>query len=838
MRPVTPLPRVNPDFLVRPRLLDLLDRWSPMTVLLAPSGAGKAVLAGQWASRARSQGHDVVWLDGEVDRPADVVRALARYARRPLAEDDAATLRMLRRALQDLDRRVAVVVNNAEPILAAIGPELVEIVRDCRDVHLVTVLRRRLDPVAKALLEAETRVIGPSDLQFTTPEVRKLALLHGLDLDPAAAEEARAAVGGWAALIRTGLETLPDGQGRVATTWSPRHVTWFLDVNVAPALPPAAWAAIRRVALVEQPTYGAVLAATGPLEDSARIPLEALGVIDPLVSSGQPLVRLPPLMRDYFRGRYDPVELGPAAEVHRSVAEFWLGRDEPGPALTQAVAGRCWELAVDIVELHWWGLLLHAPEVLRESLQRLPVDEVRGRPIAELLRQLATPDEPPPESAAGRAAIAEIRGWFDGPSPTSSSESVDLLGLLIVRALRRGRVVDAVAWADRGEQVVASLRSASSDPTPLPVRRLARQVGRTRLQLGDTTAASDAFRVVVDGVDVRDALAADAAGHLALCAALHGDRWGIDHWRARWRDLAAPDMSIAGGSVDVAARIAAAADALWSLDADDSTLRGLGGSLTSHGELRPFLVWMETQHALAWGGRSRVRADLEMLRSTLRPRASAWILDLLGSAEAEIWLSLGRPARAQQVLSKVSTNSVFGAVTRARLARMTGRRTEALTLLAPALSAAHPFSPLHIDALALAAWSHHDHDDALARPLLRDAARVALRDRLALPLSRVPREVLQRHADAVPELTEVVTMLDEAGVLRWEGMDSEAPALTPRETAVLRELARGLSLDAVARELFVSRNTIKTQTSAIYRKLGAKDRSEAMRLAAKFGLLD
>jgi LuxR family maltose regulon positive regulatory protein len=54
--------------------------------------------------------------------------------------------------------------------------------------------------------------------------------------------------------------------------------------------------------------------------------------------------------------------------------------------------------------------------------------------------------------------------------------------------------------------------------------------------------------------------------------------------------------------------------------------------------------------------------------------------------------------------------------------------------------------------------------------------------------------------------------------------------LSERELAVLRYLPSALSLPEIARELYVSPNTVKTQCSAIYRKLGwpgARCRSRA-----------
>ncbi|GAA2723917.1 LuxR C-terminal-related transcriptional regulator [Cellulomonas aerilata] len=58
------------------------------------------------------------------------------------------------------------------------------------------------------------------------------------------------------------------------------------------------------------------------------------------------------------------------------------------------------------------------------------------------------------------------------------------------------------------------------------------------------------------------------------------------------------------------------------------------------------------------------------------------------------------------------------------------------------------------------------------------------------------------------------------------------PKLTRRETVVLRELHRGLTLEEIAARLYVSRNTIKSQVQSLYRKLGVSNRSDAVALVA------
>ena len=68
-------------------------------------------------------------------------------------------------------------------------------------------------------------------------------------------------------------------------------------------------------------------------------------------------------------------------------------------------------------------------------------------------------------------------------------------------------------------------------------------------------------------------------------------------------------------------------------------------------------------------------------------------------------------------------------------------------------------------------------------------------------------------------------------------MTPSGPRLSPRESEVLRLLAEGLGVAAIARQLFVSESTAKTHISKIYEKLGAGNRAQAIMNAIRAGLL-
>jgi LuxR family transcriptional regulator, maltose regulon positive regulatory protein len=63
-----------------------------------------------------------------------------------------------------------------------------------------------------------------------------------------------------------------------------------------------------------------------------------------------------------------------------------------------------------------------------------------------------------------------------------------------------------------------------------------------------------------------------------------------------------------------------------------------------------------------------------------------------------------------------------------------------------------------------------------------------------------------------------------------------AAPLTERELAVLRLLPSRLSTREISRELSVSVHTVRSQVQAVYRKLQASTRAEAVTRARELGL--
>jgi DNA-binding NarL/FixJ family response regulator len=95
------------------------------------------------------------------------------------------------------------------------------------------------------------------------------------------------------------------------------------------------------------------------------------------------------------------------------------------------------------------------------------------------------------------------------------------------------------------------------------------------------------------------------------------------------------------------------------------------------------------------------------------------------------------------------------------------------------------------------------------------------------------------------DLASTLRQVMEGNVFHAVGLPAQGQAtpatelgLTAREVSILQALARGLSNQAIGKELFVAEQTVKFHLTNIYRKLEATNRTEAVRLAYQRGIVD
>ena len=232
------------------------------------------------------------------------------------------------------------------------------------------------------------------------------------------------------------------------------------------------------------------------------------------------------------------------------------------------------------------------------------------------------------------------------------------------------------------------------------------------------------------------------------------------------------------------------------------------------------------------GAEATLHDAAEAAESARAPEIQVWALSelsVLASAH-------GDEARADELVlsarSLIDQRRLHGdpssALAFAVAARLRLRRGETATARLD-LEHAETLAPELTDALP---WYTVQTALELARAELAFADPVAARrplDRAAAVLRRRPR--LGDLAGQADRLGEEVRSL-------VEHRDARTSGLTGAELRLLPLLTTHLSFREIAEELFVSRNTVKTQAISVYRKLNASSRSEAIARARDLGLVD
>jgi DNA-binding NarL/FixJ family response regulator len=122
----------------------------------------------------------------------------------------------------------------------------------------------------------------------------------------------------------------------------------------------------------------------------------------------------------------------------------------------------------------------------------------------------------------------------------------------------------------------------------------------------------------------------------------------------------------------------------------------------------------------------------------------------------------------------------------------------------------------------------YDTDEYIAPALAAGAQGYLLKDAEPEDLTRAIRTLMRGGAALEPKVA--ARVLDHFA-------EEEIEGLSERELDVLRLLPGGSSNKAIAAQLSLSENTVKTHLSHIFAKLGAQSRVEAVSVALQRGLL-
>jgi DNA-binding NarL/FixJ family response regulator len=199
--------------------------------------------------------------------------------------------------------------------------------------------------------------------------------------------------------------------------------------------------------------------------------------------------------------------------------------------------------------------------------------------------------------------------------------------------------------------------------------------------------------------------------------------------------------------------------------------------------------------------------DHQLLRQTLRRAAEEAGYDVVGEAgDGEEGLRLAEMLRPAVVLMDV-TMPVLDGIEATRLIRQRCPQTQVVVL------------------------TMHSDPDVVRRAIDAGASGYVVKDSSIQDVLDALRMVAEGNTAISPELAS--SMLTASA----PAAKNEESVLSKREEEVLQMFAKGHTTVEVAAALFISAKTVKNHLASIYSKLDARDRTQAIVLAARMGII-
>lgn len=828
-------PHLPAAVLDRPRVQELLDRGAPLTVVRAVHGAGKTTAIAAWD---RHRGGRALWIRlgaRELDAGAASVvvrRELAAVARASGDDSIAAPVdgRDAGNSIADLFAAAppgVLVLDDAGGIADADAQELVRALAAAPHLRLVVATARStfFDGPAAALFIDRT-IIGPDALMFDDDEVARL-----LEVGGAEARRLRQVTGGLPVALRAVAQSHPSSAPDF-TPAAQEMVDHYLRLQFSATEGTSDFlAALSRMSTAAVVDAGAAVALSG--DPQARAHLDEAVAQGIATRSGAGSFAFAPVLRTFLQRELERSAASELPRLRSTAAHEALRRGAPLDALRLAVAADDLALAAHVVLVSWYRLLEEHGKAVIDVLGPLPTGRLKDQPLLAMLMAIC--------SLASR--VRRVRG-------------LQLLRVAIAAADSRRGAIPAVerlyiwtaqsaalrliGWHRRAADVAVralELLTALSDRDAAPygdeIPRVCTQLGLSLHYAGHGRSAKEAWSYAAALATARRA---PSAFHpLALLAGAHaldGDMPEAEYYAALIRDGDWPVAEL-DGYRGTFYRVAETLLALERGDVDAASAHVR--AFDPHRETSEHWTVMASIEAAVRLQAGEPETGLQRLESLVTARGKegtrAASRRRLSAARIELHLALGAAERAQSVFEQDAAGGDFPSVVlAARIALVGDRPFEALRLLARTESVA-PNARLRAEAAAVtaAATALTAGGVAAARPL-RVLAAVLDDRRLRSPLTRLPPEALAAVLDRLPSAPSGVASVFPPRPIR--------PRLSGRERVVLAALHSGDAIPAIADELGVSVNTVKTQLRSLYRKLGVADRAAAIARSHDLGLLD
>jgi LuxR family maltose regulon positive regulatory protein len=854
----------------RPRLQALLPAglgW-PVPVVAATAGWGKTLLVGSWLANGVGERSSAwVSLDAGDDDPIafwfSLATALLPDAEPAVAEGLRTMIGggahagdfpgLLAAALRSGERPVVLVLDNLHVVSAPeVHAGLLRLIeRPLPGLSfLVTTRIEPPWPLQRLRLAGLMAEVRASDLAFRPEEAAGLFGSLGLDLDATQVEQLIGRTEGWAAGLRLfalALQGSEDVAAAVEAFSGDDHsVAGYLISEVLDAQAPALVSFLERISVVDLVSADLADALTGRTDGAVMLAeLTASHLFLQAVGRPGRWYRLHRLIIDLLRAR--PMSSRQRRDLHRRAAEWYRRHAMPLDALQAAVRGGLWDMAAELSGAYIFPLVTRGGAAKVERLlAHAPQAEVISRPelatcLAAARVTLGSPTELDVLIQAASTGAREL-------STRRSSRLPVVLDLVVgVRARVTGDIDRQFAALRRvpvDPVVLASLGFVGAEIVPVIVRG---NRGTAALWTGDLQSAErDLAAVGVLTAGSPTLPHVNACGYLAL---LHCERGELDLAESIATEVvaAASSAGYARAPQVVGAYLAMARVQLdrGGMEAVDPWLSRVADvqSVASEPQVELAAALVLAAVRAAAGDRERafdgLRATVERLSPWTPPRVLAERLLL---AEAELLARSGSVSAAEDLLRRATPPTSTGALMVARVNLLLGRPNDAQDVLSTADVARHQRARVDAGVVgALVAAARDDEQRALdrlegallsaaphglRRPFLTEASGVSglLQRRLdrGTAATSFALDLLQRMSSAVDPLDARRTLVDP---------------LTGRERTVLRFLASTLSNAEIAGDLYVSVNTVKTHQRAIYRKLAADGRRDAVRRARALKLI-
>jgi LuxR family maltose regulon positive regulatory protein len=875
------VPRGPRAAVLRDRLLDRLDIGvqGPVTLVAAPAGAGKSALLSSWIAEGRPPG-PVAWLSLDTDDADrrrfwrgvlaalaqatgdDAVAALAVSPREPMRMGLVATA--LADALEGTRDPVVLVLDDFHEVVDAVHEDLERLLRFPPPALRLVIVTRADPPIGLGRLRLDGRLteIRAAELNFSLDEAGALFGAMGIALAPEDLATLWRRTEGWAAALRLAAVSLqhhPDPPAFIEHfAGTDATISDYLVSEVLSRQPRDLRDFLLRTSVVE--TMSAELADTLTGRTDGRLMLSWLehgGVLTTPLDGRGTWHRYHPLFAELLRAELRAQLPDEVAPLQRRAATWLAARGDNAAALRHAAAGGAWELAAELTTTRWFRMMINGEMgTLRPILETMPRRFVEASPELALAfgaALLARGDHAGAEPYLRRAEEGEAVVAPERQAPFAASRAAMVLYAGRLRGDPKAALRAARELSD--EATVLDSGALSSDVRSFVLG----QLGIVELWTGDLDAATAHLeRAHANALDAgNDWTALAATAHLAVARAFRGELQralrDADHAvrlavRRGWGR-----SELAGAAYCVQAAVAIQRGQRD--EAQDLVTRA--SEALHETRERPLRAVHALNRAMLLSDAGQPEDALNLLQAA-RDEVGDWPLlspleDQLLAQEALLRAAVGDRQVGRALLEgaeREGATSIPVANALAKLRLVEGDPSAARALLAPHLGAgdAPAETPVSaraeawlLDALALDALTETDGAaTSLERSL--DLAEPAGLSRLIVEHGNRVRPLLHRHVRCGTSHPAIVSAALET--IEQRGSDGSravavllAEPLSGREQAILRYLPTMMSNHEIAGELFVSVNTVKTHLKAIYRKLDASGRREAVQRGRELGLM-